>query len=165
MLKTPQTARHTASTAPRCDRFGNVLDLKVGYARSLVITGEVAEAQRQQRAYAIVHERFARVAVAGEDFLEIALRRTRRNATVLVPIEAGGFASRKMLESHGAVMIPAVGMPGAACTFRLMMIRAASATSSTPGGSAWTPCAVRSMTRTRFGPCFGGPTLRCVASD
>src|SRR5262245_20551602 len=121
MLKTPQTAHHTASTAPRCDRFGNVLDLKVGYARSLVITGEVAEAQRQQRAYAIVHERFARVAVAGEDFLEIALRRTRRNATVLVPIEAVVFASMKMLESHGAVMIPAVGMPGAACTFRLMM--------------------------------------------
>jgi len=26
MLKTPQTAHHTASTAPTCDRFGNVLD-------------------------------------------------------------------------------------------------------------------------------------------
>ena len=26
-----------------------------------------------------------------------------------------------MLESHSAVMIPAVGMPGAACTFRLML--------------------------------------------
>src|SRR5262245_857632 len=121
MLKTPQTAHHTASTAPTCDRFGNVLDPKVGYARGLVITGEVAEAQRQQRAYAIVHERFARVAVAGEDFLEIALRRTRSNATVLVPIEAVAFASMKMLESRGAVMIPAVGIPGAACTFRLMM--------------------------------------------
>jgi L-seryl-tRNA(Ser) seleniumtransferase len=63
----------------------------------------------------------AGVAVAGEDFLEIALRRTRRNNTVLVPIEAVAFASMKILESHGAVMIPAVGMPGAACTFRLMM--------------------------------------------
>src|SRR5262245_24635123 len=63
----------------------------------------------------------AGVAVGGEDFLEIALRRSRRNATVLVPIEAVAFASMKILESHGAVMIPAVGMPGAACTFRLMM--------------------------------------------
>lgn len=63
----------------------------------------------------------AGVAVAGEDFLEIALRRTRKNATEVVPIEAVAFASMKILESHGAVMIPAVGMPGAACTFRLMM--------------------------------------------
>ena len=37
----------------------------------------------------------AGVAVAGEDFLEIALRRARRNATVLVPIEAVAFASMK----------------------------------------------------------------------
>jgi hypothetical protein len=39
----------------------------------------------------------------------------------VVPIEAVAFASMKILESHGAVMIPAVGMPGAARTFRLMM--------------------------------------------
>jgi len=63
----------------------------------------------------------AGVAVGGEDFLEIALRRTRKNASEIVPIEAVAFASMKILESHGAVMIPAVGMPGAACTFRLMM--------------------------------------------
>jgi L-seryl-tRNA(Ser) seleniumtransferase len=63
----------------------------------------------------------AGVAVTGEDYLEIALRRTRKNATEIVPIEAVAFASMKILESHGAVMIPAVGMPGAACTFRLMM--------------------------------------------
>jgi L-seryl-tRNA(Ser) seleniumtransferase len=63
----------------------------------------------------------AGIAVTGEDFLEIALRRTRRNGSVLVPIEAVAFASMKILESHGAVMIPAVGMPGAACTFRLML--------------------------------------------
>ena len=63
----------------------------------------------------------AGVAVGGEDFLEIALRRTRKNATTIVPIEAVAFASMKILESHGAVMIPAVGMPGASCTFRLMM--------------------------------------------
>lgn len=63
----------------------------------------------------------AGVAVGGEDFLEIALRRSRKNATDVVPIEAVAFASMKILESHGAVMIPAVGMPGAACTFRLMM--------------------------------------------
>ena len=65
MQRTTQTAHHTGSTAPRCDRFGNVLDPKVGYARGLVITGEVAEAQRQQRAYAIVRDRFARLGDAG----------------------------------------------------------------------------------------------------
>jgi L-seryl-tRNA(Ser) seleniumtransferase len=63
----------------------------------------------------------AGIAVSGEDYLEIAMRRTGRNSTSIVPIEAVAFASMKILESHGAVMIPAVGMPGAACTFRMML--------------------------------------------
>ncbi|MCB1547384.1 MAG: aminotransferase class I/II-fold pyridoxal phosphate-dependent enzyme [Hyphomicrobiaceae bacterium] len=63
----------------------------------------------------------AGLAVSGEDFFELALRRARRNTSPLVPIEGVAFASMSILESHGAVTIPAVGMPGAACTFRLMM--------------------------------------------
>lgn len=63
----------------------------------------------------------AGVAVSGEDFLEIALRRTNRDASSIVPIEAVAFASMRILEKHGGVMIPAVGMPGAACTFRIML--------------------------------------------
>jgi hypothetical protein len=56
----------TATTgAPRRDRFGNVLDPKVGYARGKVITDEVAEAKRQQRAYGIVRRRFERLGDAG----------------------------------------------------------------------------------------------------
>jgi L-seryl-tRNA(Ser) seleniumtransferase len=39
----------------------------------------------------------------------------------LTPIEAVAFASMTVLERLGAITIPAVGMPGAACTFRLMM--------------------------------------------
>src|SRR5262245_30718358 len=65
MPGTTQTGHWSASTARKCDRFGNVLDAKVGYARGRVITGEVAEAQRQQRAYAIVRDRFARFGDAG----------------------------------------------------------------------------------------------------
>lgn len=63
----------------------------------------------------------AGIAVSGEDYLETALRRTRRNETEIVPIEAVAYASMKILERFGGVMIPAVGMPGAACTFRIMM--------------------------------------------
>jgi len=63
----------------------------------------------------------AGLAVSGEDFLEIALARAGRDRTPLVPIEALAFACLTLLERYGAVTIPAVGMPGAACTFRLMM--------------------------------------------
>jgi len=63
----------------------------------------------------------AGVAVGGEDFLEIALARAGRDRTTLVPIEALAFAAMTILEKFGAVTIPAVGMPGASCTFRLMM--------------------------------------------
>src|SRR5581483_11272347 len=58
-------AAPAASSAPKRDRFGNLLDPKVGYARGRIITGEVAEAQRQQRAHAIIRERFARSGDAG----------------------------------------------------------------------------------------------------
>jgi L-seryl-tRNA(Ser) seleniumtransferase len=63
----------------------------------------------------------AGVAVGGEDFLEIALARAGRDSTTLVPIEALAFAAITILEKFCAVTIPAVGMPGASCTFRLMM--------------------------------------------
>ena len=63
----------------------------------------------------------AGIAVGGEDFLELALRRSNRQATSVVPIEAVAYASMRVLQEHGGVMIPAVGMPGSACTFRIMM--------------------------------------------
>lgn len=63
----------------------------------------------------------AGVAVGGEDFLELALHRSNTSASSVVPIEAVAFASMRILEKHGGVMIPAVGMPGAACTFRIML--------------------------------------------
>jgi L-seryl-tRNA(Ser) seleniumtransferase len=63
----------------------------------------------------------AGVAVSGEDLLELAARRAGVAAPPLVPIEAVAYASMTMLRAEGAVLIPAVGMPGAACTFRLMM--------------------------------------------
>ena len=63
----------------------------------------------------------AGIAVGGEDFLEIVLSKAGRQRTSLVPIEAVAFAAMTILEKFGAVTIPAVGMPGAACTFRLMM--------------------------------------------
>ena len=62
----------------------------------------------------------AGIAVGGEDFLEIALARAGRERTTLVPTEAVAFGAMTILEKFGAVTIPAVGMPGAACTFRLM---------------------------------------------
>ena len=62
----------------------------------------------------------AGVAVGGEDFLGIALARAGREQTTLTPIEAVAFGSMTILEKMGAVTIPAVGMPGASCTFRLM---------------------------------------------
>jgi len=63
----------------------------------------------------------AGIAVGGEDFLDIVLSKAGRERTSLVPIEAVAFAAMTILEQFGAVTIPAVGMPGAACTFRLMM--------------------------------------------
>jgi len=63
----------------------------------------------------------AGLAVGGEDFLEIVLAKAGRDRCALTPIEAVAFASMTVLERLGAITIPAVGMPGAACTFRLMM--------------------------------------------
>lgn len=63
----------------------------------------------------------AGLAVGGEDFLEIVLAKAGRERCTLAPIEVVAFASMTILERFGAITIPAVGMPGAACTFRLMM--------------------------------------------
>lgn len=63
----------------------------------------------------------AGVALSGEDFLELAAKRAGLRTPPLTPIEALAFSALSILRSHGAVTIPAVGMPGAACTFRLMM--------------------------------------------
>ncbi len=63
----------------------------------------------------------AGLAVGGEDFLDIVLAKAGRDRCALAPIEVVAFASMTILERLGAITIPAVGMPGAACTFRLMM--------------------------------------------
>ncbi len=62
----------------------------------------------------------AGIAVGGEDYLELALLKSNHDTTSIVPIEAMAFVSMRILEELGGVMIPAVGMPGAACTFRIM---------------------------------------------
>ncbi|MCC7271844.1 MAG: hypothetical protein IT561_04195 [Alphaproteobacteria bacterium] len=62
----------------------------------------------------------AGVAVGGEDFLEIARRRANDTSSTIVPIEAMAFTAMVILERFGGVTIPASGMPGSACTFRLM---------------------------------------------
>src|SRR5688572_2340289 len=57
-----------ASLAPAhldTDRFGNPLDPKVGYARGAIIVDEVSESLRQQRAYGIIRDRYARLGDAG----------------------------------------------------------------------------------------------------
>ena len=63
----------------------------------------------------------AGVALSGEDLLELALARAGRNETSIAPIEAVAYSAIALLQRHGAVTIPAVGMPGAACTLRLML--------------------------------------------
>jgi len=63
----------------------------------------------------------AGLAVGGEDFVEIVMAKAGRERCALAPIEIVAFASMTILERFGAITIPAVGMPGAACTFRLMM--------------------------------------------
>ncbi len=63
----------------------------------------------------------AGLAVGGEDFLEIVLAKAGRERCALAPLEVVAFASMTILQKLGAITIPAVGMPGAACTFRLMM--------------------------------------------
>ncbi|MGE0726310.1 MAG: hypothetical protein AB7O45_18195, partial [Alphaproteobacteria bacterium] len=62
----------------------------------------------------------AGVAVGGEDFLEMARRRANETSSQIAPIEAMAFTSMVILERFGGVTISATGMPGAACTFRLM---------------------------------------------
>ena len=79
----------------------------------------------------------AGIAVGGEDFLEIALARAGRDSTTLVPIEAVAFGAMTILEKYGAVTIPAVGMPGAACTFRLMMYPDGERFGERTFGEAW----------------------------
>ncbi|MGE0719432.1 MAG: hypothetical protein AB7P02_28580, partial [Alphaproteobacteria bacterium] len=62
----------------------------------------------------------AGVAVGGVDFREMARRRANDTSSVIAPIEAMAFTSMVILERFGGVTISATGMPGAACTFRLM---------------------------------------------
>src|SRR6185295_8181393 len=71
----------------------NVVDPKVGYARGRVITGEVAEAQRQQRAYAIVRDRFARFGDAGV-FNLTGLIRAPPRTTCPAPLPSGRWPRR-----------------------------------------------------------------------
>ncbi|HYZ34574.1 MAG TPA: PLP-dependent transferase [Crenalkalicoccus sp.] len=61
------------------------------------------------------------VAIAGEDLMELALRRSGTNAPRIAPIEATAAAAMLLLQNTGAVTIPVSGMPGSACVYRLMM--------------------------------------------
>lgn len=61
------------------------------------------------------------VAIAGEDLMELALRRSGTNAPQIAPIEATAAAAMLLLRDTGAVTIPVSGMPGSACVYRLMM--------------------------------------------
>lgn len=79
----------------------------------------------------------AGIAVGGEDYLDIALARAGRERTTLVPIEAVAFGAMTILERFGAVTIPAIGMPGAACTFRLMMFPDGERFGERMFGEAW----------------------------
>src|SRR5687768_18096964 len=61
-------AMTVASLAPAhldTDRFGNPRDPTVGYARGAIIVDEVSESLRQQRAYGIIRDRYARLGDAG----------------------------------------------------------------------------------------------------
>ncbi|MCL4772239.1 MAG: hypothetical protein KJZ76_18150, partial [Burkholderiaceae bacterium] len=60
------------------------------------------------------------VAISGEDLVELALQRSGCNTPGVTPIEAVAATALELLERVGAVTIPAVGMPGAACVYRLM---------------------------------------------
>jgi len=62
----------------------------------------------------------AGVALSGDRLLEAAVTRSGKQPAI-VPIEAVAFTAMRLLESFGAVTIPAVGMPGASCTYRLML--------------------------------------------
>ncbi len=62
----------------------------------------------------------AGVALPGERLLQIAIERSGK-CSKIVPIEATVFAAMRLLETTGGVTISAVGMPGASCTFRLML--------------------------------------------
>jgi L-seryl-tRNA(Ser) seleniumtransferase len=62
----------------------------------------------------------AGVALSGDRLLEMAMQKNGKTSAI-VPIEAVAFASMRLLESYGGVTIPAIGMPGASCTYRLML--------------------------------------------
>jgi L-seryl-tRNA(Ser) seleniumtransferase len=68
-----------------------------------------------------VYSAGAGIALTGEDLLQLALAKAGLNTTEVAPIEAVAYAAITLLEKTGAVTIPAVGMPGAACTLRLML--------------------------------------------
>lgn len=62
----------------------------------------------------------AGVAIPGDRLLQLAARRSGRNVAI-APIEATVFAAMRLLDLAGGVTISAIGMPGASCTFRLML--------------------------------------------
>jgi len=62
----------------------------------------------------------AGVALSGDRLLELAIS-TSGKQTSIVPIEAVAFTAMRLLETFGAITIPAIGMPGASCTYRLML--------------------------------------------
>lgn len=62
----------------------------------------------------------AGIAVAGDRLLWLAARESGKTPAI-APIEAVAYTAMRLLELYGAVTIPAIGMPGAACTYRLML--------------------------------------------
>lgn len=60
------------------------------------------------------------IAIHGEDLLELALRKSGRDAPRIVPIEATAAAAMILLQETGAFTIPVSGMPGSACVYRIM---------------------------------------------
>jgi L-seryl-tRNA(Ser) seleniumtransferase len=61
------------------------------------------------------------VALAGEDLLELLVKKSGVNNPQIVPIEACAAVAMILLKETGAVTISVSGMPGSACVYRLMM--------------------------------------------
>ena len=60
------------------------------------------------------------IAIHGEDLLELALEKSGKSTSILAPIEATAAAAMSLLMDTGAITIPASGMPGSACVYRIM---------------------------------------------
>jgi L-seryl-tRNA(Ser) seleniumtransferase len=88
---------------------------------AMAMAGPLYEAACQRYGQNRVYQAGPGIALGPDDVLALALERSGKKESALVPLEACNVLAMAMAEEYGLITIPVVGMPGSAPNCRIML--------------------------------------------